>query len=306
MTSLANYLLLPLLLHLLPPLATPLTVSTWNILCAEDEYSTSWGAPLQLATCADNQTACTASRRQRQWDVLDDWAGDVLLVQELEDDFMLMQAPSSPWKLVSRSSQCAILYNAGNGDTTLTSSSLSLPIPSLTGCDSAPMATITEGGVDYTLVSVHVASSINITEWYNELAAITSPFPHLIMGGDYNVNHTAIDDDGSILRVVAPASALGGGTSQYQADWMGSFDFFLTNVLSPSVKEANIVGFMPKDVVGLPQDNVVLNDAQFSVIDGDLYYDEARLFEENKLLVYQSGVEEGLSDHLFVEGAFYS
>jgi len=240
----------------------------------------------------------------REWGLLESSSTDVLLLQELEDDFIDLQPPNSVYSLVARSGQCAVLLH-DHGNFSL-SSAENLPIDGLTGCPEAPTATLAVGPATVTVSSVHVAASLStsMSEWYRQAAvSFESQFGGsdlIVLGGDYNHNVSLPSDLPPTWRIAAPTTPLSNGTSQHQDDWMGSFDtFFFKGPSSPTSCSARLDGFMPKAVAGYVQGGSLVRHAQFEVSSDvrTLYYEEWEVPNSDP-------TEEPMSDHLFVEAKF--
>ena len=172
-------------------------VGTWNVLLVEDEYNPDYGTVLQGLLCGTDPTSpaainCTKTRREHIWKYLDanEAKMDVIALQELEDGFLSLQPAASPWKLASRSNQCALFvhtsfsleYNTNVSDWSLPTS----------GCDALPLVTVrSDVGSTLTIASIHVpASGVNMTQWYQEASTTLDIAGTLVFAGDWNHNLT--------------------------------------------------------------------------------------------------------------------
>ena len=259
-------LVLVLVLVLLAPHARSLSVATYNVLCADDEYNREWGCPLEISNCESKQSDCTRDRRLRVWEMLDGQSIDVLLLQEVEDGFLALKPPTSTYRLINRSGQCAILVRDTHRTTIL--DSFNLTVPDQTNCEFVPAVTITtsEGDENITLASTHVEASVSdMGAFYASLSSELSRLilsSYVIVGGDFNHNVSSAPPPPNYSISSAP-TLLSNGTSQHQDDWMGSFDYFLhSSTLSTTLVEASTKGFMPKVVQGYQQGGVNRDLAQ--------------------------------------------
>eukprot|EP00520_Triparma_pacifica_P007809 CAMPEP_0118664692 /NCGR_PEP_ID=MMETSP0785-20121206/18171_1 /TAXON_ID=91992 /ORGANISM="Bolidomonas pacifica, Strain CCMP 1866" /LENGTH=255 /DNA_ID=CAMNT_0006558661 /DNA_START=12 /DNA_END=776 /DNA_ORIENTATION=+ len=244
-------------LLLLTPTCFSLSVSTYNVMCVEDEYSDSWGCPIQISLCKDDREACTTERRKRQWEMMDKSSVDVFLLQEVEDGFLDLLPSQSPYALASRSGQCAILVRSSS---VTVLSAFNLTIPDQTGCEYSPAVTIASSSSSSSkmiLASLHAEASISdMGAFYSSISTELERWglgrAPVIVGGDFNHNVSdASPPEGYSLS--SPSTQLSNGTSQHQDNWMGSFDYFFhSSALSSSVM-ASTSGFMPKSVVGFTQ-----------------------------------------------------
>ena len=194
---------------------------------------------------------------------------DVLLLQEVEDDFLGQQPPSSPFTLINRSGQCAVLIRETTPPRVAHLNSFNLTVPDQTGCEFVPAVTVvTSEGENITLAAAHVEASVSdMGAFY---ASLTSEFSRhglqsssVIVGGDFNHNVSSAPPPPNYSLSSAPTTLLSNGTSQHQDDWMGSFDYFLYSAtLSAKSVEASTQGFMPKSVQGYEQGGVYRDEAQ--------------------------------------------
>jgi len=203
-------------------------LATWNILCLEDEYSESWGCPLQISLCGDDRGACTEARRRRVWGVIEGLGVDALALQEVEDEFLDLQPAGSKWTVAARSGQCAVLFPVDSGFKVVGTGNVT--IGGLTGCPSAPYVVLESlsSGSLAAVASVHVGASSSlpnfsagfVSAFEDKVEGLVGDKATLVAAGDYNHNATsALSPEG--WSVSHPSSALAGGTSQHQDDWMG-------------------------------------------------------------------------------------
>ncbi|GMH62266.1 hypothetical protein TrLO_g1509 [Triparma laevis f. longispina] len=300
------------------PAQPTLTVGSWNVLCSDDEWNTSWGPPLQISLCANNKTECTKQRRQREWVVLESaFDIDAIALQEAEDGFFELQNEDSIWEIAARSDQCAILFRKG-GEWNV-EEAFHLTIPDMTGCEFAPTVALKREGGDKTIMfsSVHVQASVeDMDEWYASAAEIINAAGTdteqaiSIIGGDFNHNVSSVSKLPDDWGISEPLTMLSDGTSQHQDGWMGSFDQIFHSSKSDYkvTTRALVKGFMPKNVEGFEQGGKTVERSKFKSMkdNTELWFDESEEFEGGeKIVTMSSPVSEAMSDHVLVVSVIY-
>lgn len=289
--------------------------ATWNVLLQGDEYDPEYGQPLSIKLCAGREDACTLTRWERVWSVIEEKASavDVLLLQEITDTFLGLQPVDSSWTLVRRSGECGVLMS-GRSNFTVTTT-FDVAMPGLSGCPAVPMVLLDDA---FAIGSVHVRASVtNRTAWYSSAVqaltgALSGASPtRALLGGDFNHNLTEVGAtftlptswtlayDPNIQPIL--------GTSQKEYNYMGMFDgFFLSPAIVPFNPKAMVRGFMPKVVQGLPQNGQIQEYAQFNFSSNQLFFSASSNFAASMGVVVPRShpLNEALSDHLLVAATF--
>jgi len=296
-----------------------LTVGSWNVMCEDDEWSESWGPPVEKSLCEANKTECTKLRREREWRVLEEALDlDVIALQEAEDGFFELQPEDSVWEVAAMSGQCSLLVRRGGEWSVL--EVFNLEIADMTGCDFAPAVALSRGDDTEKIVfsSVHVQASVSdMDSWYEEAAKVISAagvahtYPISIIGGDFNHNASSASSLPEGWGISAPHTMLSDGTSQHQDGWMGSFDQFFHSSSSSDLRlttKAIVRGFMPKSVEGFEQGGNVVERAQFRSLkeNSELWFDATFEFVGGEKIVPDSSpVSDAMSDHLLTISIIY-
>jgi len=281
-----------------------LRVGTWNILGMDDEYNPNWGCPLQIALCNMTRQACARQRYERIWNLMENSELDVFCLQEVNQEFTILQPNKSKWTIVAQSGGCAV-YLSTTSDYQVTSE-YNVTMSGLSTCLSVPVATFNE---TVAVASVHVqASVVDMDAWYDMATTAlrkVSSLPHVV-GGDYNHNLTAqaVLPLGWALAYATDIDPLN-GTTQKEFNWMGNFDGFLVSS-QPNVSNVDVAvaGFMPKVVRNLPQGGVNQTMGQFDVSSEEELLFSVASSEPFKQVPLSNPRTQALSDHLLVSATF--